>query len=68
MSPAQEIRAQAVRTVVLGATHIGVKNRKEFWLSVQSVADYIRTGSHPEETEAQKRARERQANTGGSSV
>lgn len=64
MNPSQEIRAEAIRTVVLGSTHLGVKNRKEFWLSVQSVADYIRTGAHPEETEHQKRARERQAHRG----
>lgn len=68
MNQFQEIRAEAIRTVVLGSTQLGVKSRKEFWLSVQSVADYIRTGSHPEETPSQKEFRERQATRRGDST
>ncbi len=64
LNQAQEIRARALHTVSINSAALGIKTQREFWLSVQTAADYIRTGSHPAETQSQKRARERQANRG----
>lgn len=64
----QEIRAEAVRTVTLGAASGGIRNNKEYWGAVLQLEEYIRTGSHPMETKDQAFARSNRTTNGTSSV